>query len=55
MVGGAGKKVWDKDEREDFNFLCKAASNPCASTVAAVEIPLEEEFPKVAGDRTFAD
>ena len=52
--GGAGKKIWDKDEREDFNFLCKAAQIP-ASTVAAVEIPFRGRILKVAGDRTFAD
>ena len=49
--GGQGRKVWDKDEREDFNFLCKAAQIP-ASTVAAVEIPFRGRILKVAGDTT---
>ena len=44
-----GGVTWDKD---DFKFMCKAASLP-ASNVANIDIPFRGRIFKVAGDRTI--
>ena len=44
-----GNVAWDKD---DFKFMCKAASLP-ASTIANIDVPFRGRIFKVAGDRTI--
>ena len=44
-----GGVTWDKD---DFKFMCKAASLP-ASTIANIDVPFRGRIFKVAGDRTI--
>jgi hypothetical protein len=46
------KEYWNKEDRDDFSFLCKAAALP-ASNVAAIDVPFRGRIFKVAGDRTF--
>jgi hypothetical protein len=48
----SGGNTWDRDTRENFKFLCKAAALP-ASNIAPIDVPFRGRILKVAGDRTF--
>ena len=43
---------FNNDDKEEFQFLCKAAALP-SSNITPIEIPFRGRTLKVAGDRTF--
>ena len=50
--GGENMGDFNNDEKEEFQFLCKAAALP-SSNITPIEIPFRGRTLKVAGDRTF--
>ena len=50
--GGDSMGNFGNDEKEEFQFLCKAAALP-SSNITPIEIPFRGRTLKVAGDRTF--
>ena len=50
--GGENMGDFGNDDKEEFQFLCKAAALP-SSNITPIEIPFRGRTLKVAGDRTF--